>query len=155
MAPLIHATLETGTRLQGELLLRRAAASWKAITKGEELIPPRLSRAQTSNPPPALPDNHIAHLLYSGDAVHRTCDRCRAVLLNGLLAMAERLDVAIPLEQSNHTAACFALDRLGYLPQIGERFDTQGWRFEIVDIDGRRIDTLAARLAGPRRRASN
>jgi putative hemolysin len=50
----------------------------------------------------------------------------------------------------------FALDRLGHLPQIGESFDTQGWRFEIVDIDGRRIDKiLAARLAGPRRRASN
>jgi len=70
--------------------------------------------------------------------------------------MAERLDVAIPLERSYHTAAGFALDRLGHLPQIGESFDTQGWRFEIVDIDGRRIDKiLAARLAGPRRRASN
>lgn len=76
-APLIHGTLATGTRLQGESLLQRAAASWKAMTKGEELIPPRLNRVPTSNPPPALPDNHIAHLLYSGDAVHRTCDRCR------------------------------------------------------------------------------
>ena len=46
--------------------------------------------------------------------------------------MAERLDVAIPLERSYHTAAGFALDRLGHLPQIGEGFDTQGWRFEIV-----------------------
>ena len=48
--------------------------------------------------------------------------------------MAERLDVAIPLERSYHTAAGFALDRLGHLPQIGESFDTQGWRFEIVDM---------------------
>ena len=70
--------------------------------------------------------------------------------------MAERLDVAIPLERSYHTAAGFALDRLGHLPQIGESFDTQGWRFEIVDIDGRRIDKiLATRLAAARRRASN
>jgi magnesium and cobalt exporter, CNNM family len=70
--------------------------------------------------------------------------------------MAERLDVTIPLERNYHTAAGFALDRLGHLPQIGESFDTQGWRFEIVDIDGRRIDKiLAARLAGTRRRASN
>jgi putative hemolysin len=67
--------------------------------------------------------------------------------------MADRLFIALPAERGFHTAAGFALDRMGYLPEIGEGFDDQGWRFEIVDVDGRRIDKiLARRRAGGRRR---
>jgi len=52
-------------------------------------------------------------------------------------------------------SAGFVLDWLGHLPQIAESLDTQGWRFEIVDLDGRRVDKiLATRLAGGRRRAA-
>ncbi|GAU80166.1 hemolysin family protein [Bosea sp. BIWAKO-01] len=43
-----------------------------------------------------------------------------------------------------HTIAGFALARLEHLPEIGEHFDYAGWRFEIVDMDGRRIDKLLA-----------
>jgi len=51
-------------------------------------------------------------------------------------------------------AAGFALNRLGYLPAAGESFDAFGWRFEVVDLDERRIDkVLARRIAGGRRRA--
>ena len=28
------------------------------------------------------------------------------------------------------------------LPKEGERFDEQGWRFEVIDMDGRKIDKL-------------
>jgi putative hemolysin len=28
---------------------------------------------------------------------------------------------------------------------VGESFDSQGWRFEVVDLDGRRIDKILAR----------
>ncbi|SEF83552.1 hemolysin family protein [Bosea lathyri] len=44
-----------------------------------------------------------------------------------------------------HTIAGFALAQLGHLPDAGEQFDYEGWRFEIVDMDGRRIDKLLAR----------
>jgi CBS domain containing-hemolysin-like protein len=30
------------------------------------------------------------------------------------------------------------------LPEAGESFDYKGWRFEVVDIDGRRIDKVLA-----------
>jgi putative hemolysin len=34
------------------------------------------------------------------------------------------------------------------LPDVGESFDSQGWRFEVVDLDARRIDKiLASRIA--------
>ena len=69
--------------------------------------------------------------------------------------MAERLGIVIPQERGYHTAAGFVLYWLGHLPAVGEGFDTQGWRFEVVDLDGRRIDKiLATRLAGGRRRAA-
>lgn len=41
-----------------------------------------------------------------------------------------------------HTIAGFALDVLGRIPQAGESFCYEGFRFEIVDMDGRRIDKL-------------
>jgi putative hemolysin len=69
--------------------------------------------------------------------------------------MAERLPIVVPPERSYHTAAGFVLSELGYLPLVGENFDSQGWRFEVVDLDGRRIDKiLARRIAGGRRRVA-
>jgi putative hemolysin len=68
--------------------------------------------------------------------------------------MADRLSLPIPQERAYHTAAGFVLNELGYLPEVAETFDAQGWRFEIVDLDGHRIDKiLARRIAGGRRRA--
>jgi len=48
------------------------------------------------------------------------------------------------------TAAGFALVRLGQLPAVGECFDAQGWRFEVIDLDGRRIDKIVAMRRGRR-----
>jgi putative hemolysin len=41
-----------------------------------------------------------------------------------------------------HTAAGFVLDRLQRIPEVGEHFTEKNWRFEIVDMDGRRIDKI-------------
>jgi len=65
--------------------------------------------------------------------------------------MAERLAIDLPPDRSYHTAAGFALVWLGRLPAVGESFDAFGWRFEIVDLDGRRIDKILARRIGRRR----
>jgi putative hemolysin len=47
------------------------------------------------------------------------------------------------------TLAGLALDRLGEIPEPGAVFEAEGWRFEVVDLDGRRIDKLlASRAAG-------
>jgi magnesium and cobalt exporter, CNNM family len=79
-------------------------------------------------------------------------------LISGSMAadeMADRLSISLPPERSYHTAAGFVLSQLGHLPEIGESFDSQGWRFEVVDLDGRRIDKiLASRIAAARRRAA-
>lgn len=54
-----------------------------------------------------------------------------------------------PLRNGYQTAAGFALDILQHIPQEGESFEYNGWRFEIVRMDRMRIDKLqATRLPG-------
>jgi putative hemolysin len=43
-----------------------------------------------------------------------------------------------------NTVAGFVLHHLGRIPEAGEHFDWNGWRFEVVDLDGRRIDKVLA-----------
>jgi putative hemolysin len=45
-----------------------------------------------------------------------------------------------------HTLAGFVLTELGHIPATGERFTAENWQFEVVDMDGNRVDkVLAAR----------
>jgi putative hemolysin len=55
---------------------------------------------------------------------------------------AERLGLDLPDSREFATVAGYVLWVLEKLPEVGETFDEQGWRFEIVDMDGRRIDKL-------------
>ena len=41
-----------------------------------------------------------------------------------------------------HTVAGFALTMLGRIPSAAERFEWQGFLFEIMDMDGHRIDKV-------------
>jgi len=41
-----------------------------------------------------------------------------------------------------HTIAGFVLNALGHVPTAGEAFLRDGFRFEVVDMDGRRIDKI-------------
>jgi putative hemolysin len=69
--------------------------------------------------------------------------------------MAELLGFPISPDRTYDTSAGFALAELGRLPRVGDVFDSMGWRFEVVDLDGRRIDKiLAKRIASGRRRVS-
>ena len=66
--------------------------------------------------------------------------------------LPDRLGVRLPQERDYSTVAGFALSVLKHLPEIGERFRHDGWSFEIVDMDGRKIDKLIA--SRPRKRAA-
>jgi putative hemolysin len=59
--------------------------------------------------------------------------------------MAEALGVALPENRSHETAAGMLIHLFGRrLPVVGERILFQNWQFEIVDLDGRRIDKILA-----------
>lgn len=79
-----------------------------------------------------------------------------SLLLAGWMPLDELVDVTgiKPGDDSSiHTAAGFVIQGFGRLPNVGETFETQGWRFEVMDLDGRRVDKLlATRLAKRRSR---
>jgi putative hemolysin len=58
--------------------------------------------------------------------------------------LADRLGINLPGDRDYATAAGFALSVLKHIPEVGERFTFAGWRFEIVDMDGFKIDKLLA-----------
>lgn len=61
--------------------------------------------------------------------------------------MAELLGVKLPENRSFETVAGLVLDGLMRFPTLGETVEKLGWRFEVVDLDGRRLDkVLASRL---------
>jgi putative hemolysin len=76
-------------------------------------------------------------------------------LLSGAMPadeMAEQLGISLPATRDYQTVAGFLLSELRRLPLVGEQVDARGWRFEIVDLDGRRIDkVLASRRPASRR----
>jgi putative hemolysin len=51
---------------------------------------------------------------------------------------------ALPGEEEHdyHTAAGMVIAHFGRIPNVGEHFEWSGWRIEVVDLDGPRIDKL-------------
>jgi putative hemolysin len=68
-------------------------------------------------------------------------------LISGSLsadALTDQLGMTLPEDRDYATVAGFALSLLKHLPETGERFEFADWRFEVVDMDGRKIDKLIA-----------
>jgi putative hemolysin len=69
--------------------------------------------------------------------------------------LEDRLGINLTADRDYSTVAGFALAVLKHLPETGEHFDHDGWRFEIVDLDGRKIDKLLVRRRPRRERAAD
>lgn len=76
-------------------------------------------------------------------------------LLDGLMPVNElkaRLGIReLPDEERAryNTLAGLLLAESGHLPVVGERIGCAGWVFEVVDLDGKRIDKVLAQLQPP------
>lgn len=74
-----------------------------------------------------------------------------AWLLDGMIPVSElkaRLEIdELPDEEKDHynTLAGLLMYVTGALPTETERIYTQGWDFEVVDLDGKRVDKVIAR----------
>jgi putative hemolysin len=71
-------------------------------------------------------------------------------LLDGLMPVGElktRLEIDDLPEEGRgryNTVAGLLMAVSGQLPATGERIDCAGWVFEVVDLDGKRIDKVIA-----------
>ncbi len=79
-------------------------------------------------------------------------------LLSGAMPvdeMADRIGIRLPQQRDYETVAGFVLSHLQHIPETGEHIEAGGWRFEVVDLDHRRIDkVLASRIKPIRRMAA-
>ncbi len=62
--------------------------------------------------------------------------------------MADLLYLELPARRGYDTVAGFLLDAFKRLPQMGDTVEIGNWRFEVVDLDGRRIDKVLAERKG-------
>lgn len=67
-------------------------------------------------------------------------------LLDGGLPVDEARDLlglhSVPQDASFHTLAGLVLHQFGHVPSAGEHFFLDNYRFEVVDMDGHRIDKI-------------
>jgi len=83
--------------------------------------------------------------------VHPTHDG--NLLLDGAMAVDEvktRLGLAdLPGDETYHTLGGVALGAVGRIPRAGDYFHHAGWRFEITEMEGRRVDEVLAKQIKP------
>ena len=58
--------------------------------------------------------------------------------------LSDRMGISLPADRDYSTIAGFALWVLKRIPAEGEKFAHDNWTFEVVDMDGRKIDKLIA-----------
>ena len=88
-----------------------------------------------------------------GDEPLLTVREDGSLLMAGALpvdALIDRLGLDLPDDRDYATAAGYALSVLKRLPHEGEHFTEQDWRFEVIDMDGRKIDKLLVSKARQR-----
>lgn len=62
---------------------------------------------------------------------------------------ADRIGLRLAQDVDYETVAGLILDELKHLPAVGEAFDLGQWRFEVIDLDGRRIDKVMVSRTEP------
>jgi putative hemolysin len=76
-------------------------------------------------------------------------------LLDGLMNVHEveevlGRDIFPPDERNDYqTLGGFVMMRIGHIPMVANHFEWDGWRFEVVDMDGRRVDKVLAQPITP------
>ena len=62
----------------------------------------------------------------------------------GMEEVAAKFDLEVPEEEAGayHTIAGFVMARLGHIPGAADAFEYGGLRFEVMDMDGRRVDKV-------------
>jgi len=72
-----------------------------------------------------------------------------AWLIDGSLDLEELKQLLgierLPEDEDYHTVAGLVLSQLGRVPKVGETFDVNGYRFQVVEMDGHRVARVAVK----------
>jgi len=60
-----------------------------------------------------------------------------------------RYNIVLPEDPSYETVGGFVLNRLGFIPRGGESFETDGYRFTVMEMDHRRVSRLKIKPLRP------
>ena len=75
-------------------------------------------------------------------------------LLDGMLPNDEFKELfnirSLPAEEEYETLGGFILLHLGRIPKAADQFEWNGMRFEVMDMDGNRVDKVLVTTAPPR-----
>jgi putative hemolysin len=63
--------------------------------------------------------------------------------------LSDALGVSLPTDAGYETAAGLLIYELGRLPKLGEKTEIHGFIFEVLDLDGLRVDKLLVTRAAP------
>ncbi len=74
-----------------------------------------------------------------------------ATLLTGEMKTLLGLDADLPQEREAEyqTVGGFVVTQFGRIPAVGDRFDCLGWRFEVAEMDRRRVDKVVVSRIPP------
>lgn len=75
-----------------------------------------------------------------------------AVVLDGgsnLRDLETQYDITLPREEGFETLAGFVMDQLGKIPKGGERFEFDGRRYTVLQMEGRRIVRVKVEIVDP------
>ena len=75
-----------------------------------------------------------------------------SLLISGWMPVDDMADVTgitLPAARSYQTAAGLLINAFGKIPVAGEKISIQHWRFEVIDMDGRRVDKILATRQSP------
>ncbi len=78
-----------------------------------------------------------------------------SLLLDGMLSLddleheVDLPDIPEPEVGHYHTLAGLVMTRLGRVPRAGDLFTWGNWQFEVVDMDGRRVDKVIMKRVAP------
>ena len=82
-------------------------------------------------------------------------------LMGGALSIEEMQDhleldrLADEEEGTFQTVGGFMMARLGEVPSVGDRFEWGGFRFEVMDMDGRRVDKILVTPLPPEKKSED
>lgn len=107
-----------------------------------------------------LPANLVSVLAGQMGDLPANPDSCR--MPDGSWKLPGRLSVDMAISwlgitpganSGSATLAGLLLEKIQHIPQTGEKFTYQGWQFEIIRMDGRRIDEVRAVQSKSRKRS--